>query len=98
MHRTNTLTLLKTQNKWSTLTDMPVACHHGAAVTLNDFIYVVGGNSKICLKYHPALDTWTTLSQPKQKHGLAPAVVWRGSILLAVVLSRNRRRFNSSIL
>ena len=72
-----------TQNKWSTLSAMPVACRHGAAVTLNDFIYVVGGYSRTCLKYHPASDTWTTLSQPKQKHGFAPAVVWRGSILLA---------------
>ena len=62
---------------------MPVACHYGAAVTLNDFIYVVGGNSKICLKYNPASDKWTTLSQPQQQHGYAPAVVWRGSILLA---------------
>ena len=88
----------KTQNKWSTLSDMPVACHYGAAVTLNDFIYVVGGNSKICLKYNPASDKWTTLSQPQQQHGYAPAVVWRGSILLATVLSRNRRRLNSSIL
>ena len=72
-----------TQNKWSTLSAMPVACRNGAAVSLNDFIYVVGGYSRTCLKYQPASDVWTTLSQPQQQHGYAPAVVWRGSILLA---------------
>ena len=72
-----------TQNKWSTLSAMPVACRNGTAVTMNDFIYMVGGNSRTCLKYHPASDVWTTLSQPEQEHGYAPAVVWRGSILLA---------------
>ena len=72
-----------TQNKWSSLSPMPVECHHGAAVTLNDSIYVVGGFSKTCQKYDPATDVWTRLSQPQQKHGYAPAVVWRGSILLA---------------
>jgi hypothetical protein len=50
---------------------------------MNDFTYVVGGYSKTCLKYHPASDVWTTLSRPQQKHGCAPAVLWRGSILLA---------------
>ena len=72
-----------TQNKWSTVSDTPVACRFGAAVTMNDFTYVVGGYSKTCLKYHPASDVWTTLSRPQQKHGCAPAVLWRGSILLA---------------
>ena len=62
---------------------MPEKCYFGAAVTMNDFIYVVGGNSRICLKFDPASDVWTRLSQPQQKHGYAPAVVWRGSILLA---------------
>ena len=57
--------------------------HCGAAVTLNDSIYVVGGYSRTCLKYNPATDVWTRLNQPQQKHGHAPAVVWRGSILLA---------------
>ena len=71
-----------TQNKWSTLSDMPVACRNGTAVTMNDFIYVVGGWSRTCLRYQPASDVWTTLSQPQHEHAFAPAVVWRGSILL----------------
>ena len=72
-----------TQNKWNTLSPTPVECHCGAAVTMNDTIYVVGGYSRTCLKYDPATDMWTRLSEPQQKHGYAPAVVWRGSILLA---------------
>ena len=39
-----------TQNKWSSLSPMPMECRHGAAVTLNDAIYVVGGFSKTCQK------------------------------------------------
>ena len=72
-----------TQNKWSTLSAMPVVCEFGAAVTLNNYIYVVEGYSRTCLKYHPTSDVWTTLSQPQQQHPFAPAVVWRDSILLA---------------
>ena len=72
-----------TRGQWSSLSDMPVMCSFGAAVTLNDFIYVVGGDQRTCLKYDPATDRWTRLSGPRQKHRYAPAVVWRGSILVA---------------
>ena len=72
-----------TRVQWSTLSDMPEMCSIGAAVTLNDFIYVVGGFHRTCLNYDPTSDNWTRLSQPRQSHGNAPAVVWRGSILVA---------------
>ena len=71
------------QGQWSTLSDTPEVCDIGAAVTLNDCIYVVGGFRRTCLKYDPTSDNWTRLSQPRQSHGNAPAVVWRGSILVA---------------
>ena len=44
-------------------------CKVGAAVTLDDCIYVVGGHNSKCLKYDPALDNWTTLNRRKQSHG-----------------------------
>jgi len=72
-----------TLTKWSTMSPMPMECSFGAAVTLNDSIYVVGGGTRTCLKYSPASDVWTMLNRPQQKHAYAPAVVWRGSILLA---------------
>ena len=72
-----------TQGQWSTLPDMPEVCDLGAAVTLNDCMYVVGGFGHTCLKYDPTSDNWTKLSQPSLSHGNAPAVVWRGSILVA---------------
>ena len=72
-----------TRGQWSTRSDSPEACDLGAAVTLNDVIYVVGGFTRTCLKYIPATDTWTRLSQPRDKHGNAPAVVWRGCVLVA---------------
>ena len=72
-----------TQSQWSTLSDMPDVCSIGAAVTLNDCMFVVGGFGCTCLEYSPALDTWTRLNEPDQDHGHAPAVVWRGKILVA---------------
>ena len=72
-----------TRNQWSTLSDMPEVCKFGAAVTLNDFIYVVGGFKRTFLKYDSALDNWTKLNRPSQRHSNASAVVWRGSILVA---------------
>ena len=72
-----------TSRKWSALSDMPVACEGCSAVTLDDYIYVVGGVARTCLRYHPATDTWTTLSGPRGQHAEAAAVVWRGCILLA---------------
>ena len=72
-----------TRGSWSSRSDTPDVCDIGAAVTLNDSIYVVGGFGRSCQKYDPASDSWTRLSQTQQKHGNAPAVVWRGSILVA---------------
>ena len=72
-----------TRGSWSTVSDTPEVCSLGAAVTLNDYIYVVGGFNCKSLKYDPASDSWTRLSQPQEEHGNAPAVVWRGSILVA---------------
>ena len=72
-----------TLRQWDTRADMPVACCKCAAVTLNDFIYVVGGEHRKCLRYDPASDSWTTLSSPRLDHCHAPAVVWRGTIVLA---------------
>ena len=72
-----------TRGSWSSGSDTPDVCRDGAAVTLNDSIYVVGGGNRTCLKYHPASDTWTRLSPPQHLHLIAPAVVWRGSILVA---------------
>ena len=72
-----------TRGQWNTRSDSPEACNLGVAVTLNDIMYVVGGHSRTCLKYIPATDIWTRLSQPRERHGNAPAVVWRGCILVS---------------
>ena len=72
-----------TRDQWSTLSDMPQVCNIGAAIAMNDCIYVVGGYDRTSLKYDPATDSWTRLSQPSHNHSNAPAVVWRGSILVA---------------
>ena len=68
---------------WRTLANMPQACDLGSVVTLNSHLYVVGGYTQSCLRYDPSVDDWTVLSQPRMEHGIAPAVVWRGRILVA---------------
>ena len=65
------------------MSDMLVVCSIGAAVTVNDFIFVVGSFNRTCLKYDPALDNWTKLNRPSQGHDNAPAVVRHGFILVA---------------
>ena len=72
-----------TRGSWNTQSDTPDVCDVGAVVTLNDSIYLVGGFRRSCLKYDPASDSWTRLSRPQLAHVNAPAVVWRGSILVA---------------
>ena len=72
-----------TKGQWSTQSDMTDVCDFGAAVTLNDCIYVMGGSSSTYLKYEPATDTWTRLSKPRESLADAPAVVWRGCILVS---------------
>ena len=69
--------------EWRTLASMPELCDLGCAVTVNSHIYLVGGYKRSCLRYDPTADSWTSLSQPKLLHGLAPAVVWHGRILVA---------------
>ena len=72
-----------TNGQWSTRSDMTDVCDFGAAVTLNDCIYVMGGNNSTYLKYEPATDTWTRLSKPRESLVNAPAVVCRGCILVS---------------
>ena len=69
--------------KWLTLGDMPEVCELGAAVSLGQYVYLVGGFSRSCLRYDPATDSWRKLSQPCLKHANAPAVVWQGGIVVA---------------
>ena len=71
------------RGSWSAKSDMTEACSGGAAVTMNNCVYVVGGSDCTCLRYDFATDTWTQLSRPHKQHSYAPAVVWRGRILLA---------------
>ena len=49
--------------QWGSLSDLSEVRSIGAAVTLNDFIYVVGGVECTYLKYDPTSDNWTKLSQ-----------------------------------
>lgn len=70
-------------DQWSFKADMPEPCRLGAGAVVNDRIYVVGGYNQACMCYAPATDAWTLLTRPRERHGNAPAVVWRGRILLA---------------
>ncbi|ELU18016.1 hypothetical protein CAPTEDRAFT_111094 [Capitella teleta] len=77
---------------WQLKKDMPGVCQSGAAVSLNDKIFVVGGTERVCFAYTPSTDTWATLSRPNHVHNtLTTAATWKGKILL---LSDQGERYN----
>lgn len=73
---------------WEYKSDMPQPCRLGAAVALNDKLYVTGGYTRSCMSYDPLLDNWTILSPPREKHGNSPAVVWKVSLCLLLIIYR----------
>ena len=68
---------------WRRRAKMPSPCHGGAVVTLHGQMYVVGGYEGSCLRYDPATDHWSVLQKPLLLYRRAPAVEWKGRILLA---------------
>lgn len=67
---------------WTELSPMPENRWAGTAVTLNDFIYYVGGagGSLALLKYDPLNDSWTSLADLNQPREHSQAVVLNGEI------------------
>ena len=72
-----------TTEQWLTLAATPKVCDLGAAVSLGSVIYLVGGAQRSCLRYAPAEDRWTELSESRLDHANAPAVVWQGGVLVS---------------
>lgn len=68
--------------EWSVKSTMPEDCRLGAVTTVNERIFIVGGYTRSCMCYNPLSDVWTLLKRPREKHGNAPAVVWRGHVLV----------------
>ena len=68
--------------EWSFKAEMPEPCRLGAVATVNDRVFIVGGYTRTCMSYDPAVDTWTILTPPREKHGNAPVVVWEGKLLV----------------
>ncbi len=68
--------------KWSELADMPKPCSQGSAVAFLKKIYVVGGAERWCMCLDPYLGQWTMMSKCEYQHISAPAVVWKGRILV----------------
>ena len=52
------------------------------AVGLGHYLYVVGGESRLCERYSPSTDTWVQLTQPVGCHSLGAVVVWGNTLLL----------------
>lgn len=70
-------------DQWSFKAEMPEPCRLGAGAMVNDRIYIIGGYNQACMCYTPATDSWALLSRPRERHGNAPATIWKGRILLA---------------
>lgn len=67
---------------WSSLAPMPEARLAGAAVTLGNHLYVVGGagGTQALLRYSPATDSWASLAPLKQAREHTAAVALDGKI------------------
>ncbi|ELU13145.1 hypothetical protein CAPTEDRAFT_119690 [Capitella teleta] len=61
---------------------MPEESRVGSAVSLNDKIFVLGGEFRVCMQYDPCTDLWVELQRPLYQHAFGPAVVWQDKIVL----------------
>jgi N-acetylneuraminic acid mutarotase len=71
-----------TTNKWSTLAPMPESRLAGAAVTMDNYIYIVGGvgGTQDLLRYDPQANTWKKLAAMHVAREHVPAAVLDGKI------------------
>ena len=67
---------------WTMISPMPLACSGGAAVLLNETIYVFGGEVQCAMAYCPVNDQWRVLSPPSNRFIDASAVAWQGKLLV----------------
>ena len=69
-------------HEWKMCSEMPGVCKEGATVALNDKIYLVGGEERVCFSFAPAADTWTVLAPPQNVYNYSAGTTWNGKILL----------------
>jgi N-acetylneuraminic acid mutarotase len=71
-------------DSWTTLASMPEMRTAGAAVSLGDYIYIVGGwgigTTYATLRYDPATNSWATLAPLNQQREHTNAVAYGGRI------------------
>ncbi|ELT96846.1 hypothetical protein CAPTEDRAFT_203209 [Capitella teleta] len=67
---------------WQQRAPMPEGCEGGAAVCLDDHVYIVGGKNRTCAQFNPSQDTWTSLQRPQFTHRFGPALVWNKNIII----------------
>ncbi|ELU13582.1 hypothetical protein CAPTEDRAFT_188467, partial [Capitella teleta] len=61
---------------------MPATCTPCSALALKGNIFVVGRTEKVCFRYDPVTNAWTTLSSPTTTSANSKATVWKGKIIL----------------
>ncbi|ELT99868.1 hypothetical protein CAPTEDRAFT_46600, partial [Capitella teleta] len=69
-------------NVWQPRALMPNECRGGSAVSLHSNIYVVGGETKVCMQYSPSTDQWSMLAKPQLDHWRGPACVLNSKIIV----------------
>ncbi|ELU08015.1 hypothetical protein CAPTEDRAFT_93881 [Capitella teleta] len=67
---------------WHHRAPMPYTCEGGAAVCLDDHVYIVGGEKRTCVQFNPSKNTWTSLRRPQFTHDFGPALVWNQHIII----------------
>jgi hypothetical protein len=74
-----------TTDKWNVLAQLPSAVTNtngASAVAIQNQLYVVGGQAKLCLTYKPVSDTWIILQSPSLGHNYGAAVIFKGKIMI----------------
>ncbi|ELU17862.1 hypothetical protein CAPTEDRAFT_216344 [Capitella teleta] len=67
---------------WQQKAPMPELCVGGAAVCLDDHVYIVGGGNRTCSQFNPSRNIWTSLQRPQFARYFGPALVWNQSIVI----------------
>ena len=81
---THQLLKMNTKKKaWSHQTKLPGdGCYGARMVSVQDKLFMSGGNNKVCAQYDPKTDTWCSLNLPTLQHNFGALVTLERKVYL----------------
>lgn len=71
-------------DEWAELASMPEEISGGAAVTVDDTIYVIGAYTRVVQRYAPRTDTWDRSGPPLKQEYISPLALWYGDEIFVI--------------